>query len=200
MNPQKDIANPTVTPATSTDGAAGVAAGHWHIGIVPPRAEKAVRDRLLSLGHEAYAATRKEVHLWRRNERRVVENVLITNIVFVRTMDKELEGLKKHRILSFMRDVAKKTDRGSTPYAVVRDSEMQVLQAMLAQDDFEVAFTPSDFTLGEYVEVLGFDTGDHLAQIVRLPNDNKSYVGIRVNFLGCAYMQVPLTRIQKVKE
>ena len=189
-----------MTPATSTDGAAGVA--QWYIGIVPPRAEKSVRDRLLSLGYEAYAATRKERHVWRRNERHTVEQVLITNIVFVHTVDKELEGLRKHRILSFMRDAAKKTERGSTPYAIVRDAEMQALQAMLTQDEYEVSFTPSDFTLGEYVSIIGFgtDTAPHLAQIVRLSNDNKDYVGIRVNFLGCAYMQVPMGQIFKIKK
>ena len=189
-----------MTPATSTDGAVGVAAAKWYIGIVPPRAEKSVRDRLLSLGYEAYAATRKEQHVWRRNERHTVEQVLITNIVFVHTVDKELEGLRQHRILSFMRDTAKKTERGSTPYAIVRDAEMQALQAMLTQDEYEVSFTPSDYTIGEYVSIIGFgtDTAPRLAQIVRLPNDNKDYVGIRVNFLGCAYMQVPMGRIVKL--
>ena len=186
-----------MTPATSTDGAVGVEEAQWYIAIVPPRAEKSVRDKLLASGLEAYAATRKEIHVWRRNERRTVERVLITNIVFVHTLSTQLEGLKQHRILSFMRDAAKKTGNRNTPYAIVRNSEMHLLQAMLAQDEYEVSFTPSDFTLGEYVKVLGFDTGDQLAQIIRLPNDTKNYVGIRVNFLGCAYMQVPLNHILK---
>ena len=184
----------------STDGAGGVSGRQWYIGIVPPRAEKSVRDQLLGLGYDAYAATRREIHIWRRNERRMVERVLITNIVFVHTIERELEALKKHRILSYMRDAAKKTGRGSSPYAIVRESEMQLLQAMLSQDDFDVCFTPSDFVLGEYVDVLGFDSGGQQAQVVRLPNDNKDYVGIRVNFLGCAYMQVPIDRILKRKD
>jgi hypothetical protein len=83
-------------------------------------------------------------------------------------------------------------------FAIVSDRELATLQAMLRQNEFEVAFAPSQFTLGEHVRILDFDLGNDLAQVVHIPSDNKSYVGLRITNLGCAYMQVPLTRIVKL--
>ena len=34
--------------------------------------------------------------------------------------------------------------------------------------------------------------------VVSLPDDKHSYVGVRVGFLGCAYMQLPPDRIIKI--
>ncbi len=189
----------SATPATSTDGAVGVPATEWYIAVVSPRAEKKIRDNLLKNNEEAYAAVRKEVHLWRRNERKIVERVLIPCVVFVKTVRTELETLRKHyNILSYMRDSARRQDNGMFQFAIVSDRELATLQAMLRQNEFEVAFAPSQFTLGEHVRILDFDLGNDLAQVVHIPSDNKSYVGLRITNLGCAYMQVPLTRIVKL--
>lgn len=192
-----------MTPAQSTDGAAGVPGGHWYIGIVSPRSEKSVRDKLLRSGREAYAATRREIHIWRRGERRAVEKVLITNIVFVRASERELVGLKPFGILSYMRDAARESAAGRMAYATVRDEELTLLRAMLAQEDYTVSFAPQDFVLGESVRVLGFDADDQEGRIVRLPHEKggktgkEVYVGVRLSFLGCAYMQVPVEQIRK---
>lgn len=190
---------PKATPAPSTDGAVGVPENKWFVGWVASRAEKKVRDNLLKDSIEAYAAVRKEMHIWRRNERREVDCVLIPCVVFVKTELSQLEHLKKYyNINSFMRDPAMNKESGRVPFAVVADAEMRVLKAMLGQDEFDVDFVTSNFKVGEYVKVLGFDSGDQLAQIIRLPNDKNRYVGIRVDFLGCAYMKVPAGRIVKI--
>lgn len=188
------------TPAISTDGAVGVGKRQWFVGYVPPRAEKKLRDNLLRNKLEAYAAVRNELHTWRRNERRIVESVIIPCVVFIKTRENELDTIqKKYCISSFMRDVARRRESGKIPFAIITDSEMALLQSMLRQTDYEVAFSPSMLTLGEHVRVLGFDADDQLAQIVSLPDDKHSYVGVRVGFLGCAYMKVPADRIVRVK-
>lgn len=224
LNPQRHTSD--VSPAIDTDAGEAVARTAekpvaslpWYVLWVRPRGEKAVRDRLVDSGFEAYTATRREIHLWRskdmrhkeKKERKVVEVVVIPSVVFVRIAGISESDRNRKRdqiqatpgVSAFMQDPSRKHP-GSTFWHIIArvpDSELQLLRAMLGQEDFEVAFTPSQFALGEYVKVEGFDTGTHNPQIVRLPNDNKSYVGIRVDFLGCAYMEVPLNRIVKIKE
>lgn len=188
------------TPATSTDGAVGVDETRWFVGWVSPRAEKKVRDELLKDNIVAYAAVHNEIHTWRRNEKRVVEVVLIPCIVFVKTLEAHFEMLRqKYRINSFMRNPAGSRN-GRIPYAVIPEAEMKLLQTMVAQDDFEVSFESTRFTLGEHVRILGFDTFGETAQIVKLPEKNSTYVGVRVGFLGCAYMKVPAKQILRLKK
>ncbi|MBP5523139.1 MAG: hypothetical protein J6X74_02835, partial [Bacteroidaceae bacterium] len=59
-------------------------------------------------------------------------------------------------------------------------------------------FATTNFLVGDYVRIKDFDEAHSKAQIVRIYGDNKTYVGLRVSFLGCAYMQVPLNRIDKL--
>lgn len=191
-----------MTPAISTDGAEGVAVRRWYVLHVALRSEKAVRDRLLDLGVEAYVATRQEIHLWRRSERRIVEQVLIPAVVFVYVADSErIPLLRLPGIHSYMTNPAsQKTALGRNRLAIVPDAEMHTLQSILRQSEFDVAFATTNFAVGNKVRILGLGSDEHIAQIVNIPNDPASYVGIRLPFLGCAYMQLPLSRILKIPQ
>lgn len=172
----------------------------WYVVLVAPRSEKSVCKSLQQEGYEAYAATRNEIHVWSRGQRKKVEQVVIHGVVFVKITTAQTNEIRTFpKVYSYMMDPAKRGNKlGLKTFAIIPDAEMRILKAMLGQEEYDVAFSSSDFTVGEYVRVLGFDTGDHLAQIIRLPDDKKSYVGIRVSFLGCAYMQVPAARILKI--
>ena len=200
----EEATNPSkMTSAISTDDAEGVSKEqHWYVAIVTFRAEKAVRNNLARKGIEAYVAARKELHLWRREERKVIERVLIPSIVFVHVSDDErVSVLNEPNVRSFMVNPAgKKSPWGRNPLAVVPDVEMRLLQSMLAQNDLDVAFATSDFAVGDHVKILGLGTDDHLAQIVRIAGDDSTYVGVRIETLGCAYMKIPLTRIVKIAD
>ena len=190
-----------MTPGPATDGAEGVSEKKWFVANVPPRAEKSVRDKLLEMNHEAYVASHKELHVWARGQRRVIEKVLIPCVVFVHVSNDNRNSVLAHSgISSFMMDPARQKDEvGRRQLAVIPDEEMEALQAILRQDDFDVEFATTNFAVGDRVRVLGFDNGERLAQIIRLPNDKSTYVGVRLDFLGCAYMQVPADCIIKVK-
>ena len=190
-----------MTPGSSTDGAEGVSKDkHWYVAMVTFRAEKSVRNHLARIGIEAYVAVRKELHIWRREERKVIENVLIPSIVFVHVTDSErVRVLNEPNVKSFMLNSAgKKSDLGRKPLAMVPDAQMQLLQNMLAQDDFDVDFATTNFAVGDHVKIIGLGSGDQLAQIVRIPGDDSTYVGVRIETLGCAYMKIPLNRIIKI--
>lgn len=186
---------------TLADGGEAAEELPWYVLWVRPRSEKAVRDYLVERGFEAFVASRHEVHMWRRGERRKVEKVLIPSIVFVRMNMSERRTVEDcPNVSTIMRDPAKKGARsaGREEYACITSDEMHLFRQMLGQEEVEVNFTTSDFSVGDYVRIKDFGEVNGKAQIVRIFGDKKTYVGLRVSFLGCAYMQMPLNRIIKI--
>ena len=173
----------------------------WYILWVKARTEKSVRDYLIREGFEAFAATRFEIHTWRRSERRKVEKVLIPSVVFVRMKKEDRVFVERlTNVSSLMSDPAKRGARskGGEEYAQVSSDEMLLFQQMLLQEDVPVNFISTDFSVGEYVRIKDFNEDHNIARVVRILGDSKPYVGLRVSFLGCAYMEIPLSRIAKV--
>ena len=189
-----------MTPVASTDGAGGVLKKYWYVLLVALRAEKSVRDNLQCRGIESFVASRKELHVWRREQRKVIEKVLIPAVVFVHTTNSEREDiLKQPNVKAFMvNPAARKTEYGRNPLAIIPDTEMQLLQDMLTQNDLDVDFATTNFAVGDRVKILGLGSTDQLAHIIRIPGDNNTYVGVRLESLGCAYMQIPQSRLIKV--
>ena len=213
INPSINPSEPLPTTTVHlTDGAGGVANAlksgkikadevrQWFVAYVSPRAEKKVCENLLKTNYEAYVPSRWETHLWRNGQRKKVEKMVIPGVVFVKIEASRLNEIRPFpRVLSFMMDPAKRNNpNGFRSFATIRESEMRLLKAMLGQEEYDVDFATS-FSLGEYVRIAGFDTYNDLAQIVELPGDKSSYVGVRVGFLGCAFMKVPVGRIIKVQ-
>ena len=198
---EPNVISPKVTSATSTDGGGAVLERPWNVLWVNSKAEKSVRDNLIREGFEAFVASRQEIHTWRRGERRKVEKVLIPSIVFVRMEKKDQRTIEDcPGVSALMRDPARKKEgvSGWDTLARISNDDMQVFQQMLSQEGTEVNFTPTEFEVGDYVRIKDFDEAHNKAQIVRIYGDTKTYVGLRVSFLGCAYMQVPLNRIVKL--
>ena len=178
-------------------------ATEWHLLWVNSRAEKSVRDNLIREGFEAFVPTRFEIHTWRRGERRKVEKVLIPSIVFIRMAQQDRRIVEDcPGVCSIMRDPARKKESVNSWDALARitNDEMLLFQQMLGQEDTDVQFASADFSVGEYVRIKDFGEKHGKAQIVRIFGDTKTYVGLRVSFLGCDYMQMPLSRIVKCEE
>ena len=179
----------TGTPAIVADDAVGIP--RWYVAYVGTRAEKAVRDRLVSLGYEAYAATQWEIHVWRNGRKKKVERPVITQYVFIRlTEQQRTEILAMPEIHYFLVNRAGATNAyGRHLPAVIPDAQMRMLQRMLGQSESAVRFATSGFSIGDTVRVLGW--GDNLkGQVVCIPGDHARYIGIRIDQLGCAYMEI----------
>ena len=192
---QPDNEKPAVAAAQTHNGVAAPPL-RWYVAIVAPRAEKSVRTLLTDRGIECYVATRNETHVWGRGQRRKVEAVIIPGVVFIRVPNINFDLFRNlPGIHSFLRDPAKKEN---PRWAIISDAEILALKRMLGQEDYDVEFRPSDFIIGEEVRVRDLDLGVLTAQVVNIPRDKNSYVGVRLNLLGCAYMKVPLERIEKL--
>lgn len=175
------------------------AARQWFIAFVGTRAEKAVRNRLLDLGIEAFAATQNEVRV-RKNGRRVkIESVIITQYVFVHVTEEERKVIVQYPyIRSFLTDKASETDScGKHKLAVIPDREMEALQSMLRQDEATVKFATAGFSIGDEVNMSGWP--DNIkGRIIRIRGDQARYIGVRIEQLGCAYMEVSPSKLVKV--
>ena len=177
------------TSAPVADGAGGVP--RWYVAYVGTRAEKAVRDRLISMGYEAYAATQWEIHVWQNGRKKKIERPVITQYVFIRLTERQRAVVvTMPEIHSFLVNKAgAKNEYGRHLPAVIPDSQMQMLKLMLGQTESAVRFATSGFSVGDTVRVLGW--GDNLqGHVVRIPGDHARYIGIRIDQLGCAYMEI----------
>ncbi len=206
------IESPIIPTVVTTDGAGGLAERElqdlqsaenqfkWYVLYVSPRSEKKVRDLLLKANYEAYVASHEELHVWGRGQRKKVEAVVITGVVFVKIAESQMEAVRHFPLVySFMMDPARRGSKENLrTFAIVPDAQMRMLKAMLGQQDYDVDFA-TQFSVGEHVRIAGFEGYDEIAQIVKLPKDRSTYVGVRVGFLGCAYMKVPIARIIKIK-
>lgn len=171
----------------------------WYVVYVSPRAEKKVCENLLKSQFEAYCATRKELHLWRNGQRKKVEQVLIHGVVFVKIASNQTDEIRHFPLVySFMMDPARKNAKENVrSFAIIPEAQMRLLKAMVGQEEYDVDFA-TQFAVGEHVRIAGFENYEETAQIITLPNDKQTYVGVRVGFLGCAYMKVPVNRIIKL--
>ena len=180
------------------ENASGEALQYWLIARVAPNTEKSTATKLKSLGYDVFVASQKELRIWKNGERRKrkwVDRVVITQYIFMHiTMKQREEVIRYSFVKAFLKDSAAKN---KTAFAVVSDNHMASLKAMFGQSDYPVAFSPSDFHIGEKV-CIHLGNYDYTAQIVRKRGDKTSYYGIRINELGCAYIEVPSSAIDKI--
>ena len=213
INPIINPNEPTQKPPTHVvDGAGGVGEltfrkvekvdneRVWYVAYVAPRSEKKVCKDIADMPIEAYTPTRMETRLWRNGRRKKVEKVLIPGVVFVKISSTQIEDVRRvPNVYSYMMDPAKRGNKqGVKTFAIIPEAEMRLLKAMVGQDEYNVDFS-SQFSLGEHVRIVGFENFGETAQIVRLPGNKSTYVGVRVGFLGCAYMEVPQGRVLKMQ-
>ena len=97
----------------------------------------------------------------------------------------------------FLTDKASSLNQyGKHELVVIPDEQMRTLQNMLSQDDCMVHFATYGFALGDKVKVIGW--GDDVeGYIVRIPDDKAHYVGVRIDKLGCAYMEISPKKLLK---
>jgi transcription antitermination factor NusG len=189
----------TLTPAIVADDAVGLS--RWYVAYVGTRAEKAVRDRLISLGYEAYAATQWEVHVWRNGRKKKIEHPVITQYVFIRLTEQQRAVVVTMPEIHYflVNKAGTPNEYGRHLPAVIPDSQMQMLRRMLGQSDSAVRFATSGFAVGDAVHVM-VGGGDLEGRVVRIPGDHARYIGVRIDQLGCAYMEVSPDFLIKKKQ
>ena len=166
-------------------------ARQWLVARVAPNTEKACRERLVELGYDAFVASQQEIRIYKngqRKKRKKVEHVIITQYVFLHLTEQERRAaIELPFIKSFLMNRCSSEQR---TFATIPDEQIRRLKRMLGQSEQMVQFITSGFSLGDEVVIMNLGTSDYTGRIVRLLGDNSSYVGVRLDALGCAYVEV----------
>ena len=165
-------------------------ARQWLVARVAPNTEKASRERLIELGYDAFVASQQEIRIYKngnRKKRKKIERVVITQYVFLHLTEQERRTVVT---LPFVKAFLINRSSEQRTFATVSDEQIRRLKRMLGQSEQTVQFMTSGFTLGEEVIVMNLGNNDYAGRIVRVPGDNSTYVGVRLDTLGCAYLEI----------
>lgn len=187
-----------VPSAQKVDDAVGVPNRQWFVAIVGRNTEKACRERLSALGYESYVATQMETRVWRTGQKKQVERVLISNILFIHVTERErLEIVKLPYINYFLTDKAGHTnDFGRHPLAVIPDSQMDMLRFMLYHADSPVSFTSEPLRLGDHIRVIRGQLTGCEGYIAK--DGNQTHLVVRIDFLGSAQVSISSEDLEKI--
>lgn len=171
----------------------------WFVAFVGTNREKACRDQLVKLGHEAWVASQQEERQWRNGRRTKVERVVIPLMVFVHVTEQErLEIVKYPFIKYFLTDKSAKTNSfGVHPVAVIHDGEMEKLRFMLYQSDRPVTFASHPPRVGQTVRVIRGQLRGFEGQVARY-RDGDTYLVANLGILGCAMVRISLSDVEPV--
>ena len=165
-------------------------ARQWLVARVAPNTEKASRERLIELGYDAFVASQQEIRIYKngnRKKRKKIERVVITQYVFLHLTEQERRTVVT---LPFVKAFLINRSSEQRTFATVSDEQIRRLKRMLGQSEQAVQFITSGFTLGDEVVVMNLGNNDYVGRIVRMPGDNSTYVGVRLDTLGCAYLEI----------
>lgn len=165
-------------------------ARQWLVARVAPNTEKASRERLIELGYDAFVASQQEIRIYKngnRKKRKKIERVVITQYVFLHLTEQERRTVVT---LPFVKAFLINRSSEQRTFATVSDEQIRRLKRMLGQSEQTVQFITSGFTLGDEVVVMNLGNNDYAGRIVRVPGDNSTYVGVRLDTLGCAYLEI----------
>jgi transcription antitermination factor NusG len=187
-----------VPSAQKVDDAVGVPNRQWFVAIVGRNTEKACRERLSALGYESYVATQMETRVWRTGQKKQVERVLISNILFIHVTERErLEIVKLPYINYFLTDKAGHTnDFGRHPLAVIPDSQMDMLRFMLYHADSPVSFTSEPLRLGDHIRVVRGQLTGCEGYVAK--DGNQTHLVVRIDFLGSAQVSISSEDLEKI--
>ena len=187
-----------VPSAQKVDDAVGVPNRQWFVAIVGRNTEKACRERLGALGYESYVATQMETRVWRTGQKKQVERVLISNILFIHVTERErLEIVKLPYINYFLTDKAGHTnDFGRHPLAVIPDSQMDMLRFMLYHADSPVSFTSEPLRLGDHIRVVRGQLTGCEGYVAK--DGNQTHLVVRIDFLGSAQVSISSDDLEKI--
>lgn len=179
--------------------AGGVPDRKWHVALVRRNYERLCRDKLQSLGHEAYVASQKETHVYGSRNRREVERLVIPGIVFILVNEKERQATLKEcpLIYHYMTNRAERAnDLGRHPFATIPDNQMERLRYMLYHAETPVNFTSEPLRLGDHIRVARGQLAGLEGTISR--QASSTFLVVTLDILGSAMVTISPDDIERI--
>lgn len=164
----------------------------WIAALVQMNCEKKSADKLSKLGISNYVPIQEEIHQWSDRKKKIAR-VVIPTIVFVHVDDIEMNLV---RDLSFIFKLI--TYPGQNQPAIIPDNQISQLRFMVDNSTEEVVIKNHTLSVGDEIKVIrGALKG--LAGLVCFVEERKPMVAIRIDFLGYACVNIPITDIEQIK-
>ena len=164
----------------------------WMAALVQMNCERKSADKLSKLGITNYVPIQEEVHQW-SDRRKKITRVVIPMVVFVRVDEIERNIV---RDLSFIYKLI--TYPGQSQPAIIPDSQISNLQFMVDNSKDQIVFKESSLCIGDTIQVIRGPLKG-LTGAVCQTEDKKLMVAVRLDFLGYACVNIPITDIGQIK-
>nr|WP_319999880.1 UpxY family transcription antiterminator [uncultured Draconibacterium sp.] len=163
----------------------------WHVVYTRSRAEKKVVQELNANNIECFLPLQKKLRQW-KDRKKWVETPLIPGYCFVNITRKEYD-----KVLQFNNVVSYITFERKA--AIVSKSEIEALQTMLHQFDFEVNVTMENFKPGKQVEVIEGPMVGLKGELIECRGKNK--FALRIEQINTSFLvEIPASYLSAVPE
>ena len=192
------ITNRVTAEPLSTDGAVGLPEAKWYVAVVGPRHEKSVLEKLQKLGYESFVASQKEMHVWKNGKRKMIDRIVITSVVFIRTTEKQRREIVSLPYISrFMVNRSANTGTLNAPAATVPDTDIRRLKFMLGQSDTPVYFEPTRYKIRDNVRVIRGHFQGLEGEIMK-NSDGTHRLTVSISMLGGATVSIDPNDVERV--
>lgn len=175
--------SPLKIPSANVTDGGGALCKNWYVAYVRPNLERRNAQAIEKLGYETYVATQKVWRQW-SDRRKLIDKVVITQIVFIKCDAKEAEKLER---LSFIFHFLRKP--GTRDKATVPDDQINNLKIVLTNADESVTFSADKFSKGDAVSIR-FGKFAGVTGTVEKIDDKSDYLTITIDFLGYAKVKI----------
>ena len=169
--------------ANGTDGG-GAVAEKWYVAYVRPNCERRVAQDINKLNYTTYVATQKVMRQW-SDRRKLIDKVVITQVVFIKCTKKDTERLERHSIIYYFLRIP-----GTREKAEISDKELDNLMKVLDGADLEdVDFVANKFSKGDTI-CIRFGKFAGVTGVVEHEANGAQYLTVRINYLGSARVRI----------
>lgn len=189
-----------VTPESYDVGSAvGVDKRYWFIAIVKNNTEKSSAEKLAKEGYDCFAATQKDIRVWRTGRRVSVDRVVITSTVFIYCTERERRiVVNRPYIYRFLTNKAAASAVGRRPVATIPEMQIRNLRFMLGHSDTPVGIVDRAYGRGDRVRVIrGSLCG--LEGEVLVSNDGQSELLVSLDILGYAKCSIDPVDVEPIR-
>ena len=164
----------------------------WIAALVQMNCERKSAEKLSKLGISNYVPIQEEIHQW-SDRRKKITRVVIPMVVFVRVDEIERNLV---RDLSFIYKLI--TYPGQSQPAIIPDSQISQLQFMVDNSKDQIVFKESSLCIGDTIQVIRGPLKGLKGSVCQT-EDKKLMVAVRLDSLGYACVNIPITDIGQIK-
>ena len=164
----------------------------WIAALVQMNCERKSAEKLSKLGISNYVPIQEEIHQW-SDKRKKITRVVIPMVVFVRVDEIERNLV---RDLSFIYKLI--TYPGQSQPAIIPDSQISQLQFMVDNSKDQIVFKESSLCIDDTIQVIRGPLKGLTGSVCQT-EDKKLMVAVRLDFLGYACVNIPITDIEQIK-